>query len=359
LIDPIEHGGADGGPAIAHDFSTNANPLGPPPQIAGLLGAADRTRYPDPQYAALRERLALWHGVAPERVLPSAGTSEAIRRLTLAAFVRGVRTVWLPRPGYGDYAAAAGALGLTVRGYASGESLLQGLRQATAPELVWLCEPCNPTGESAPAAFWPALADAAADRPVVIALDSAYEPLRLDGACPIPLSLAQFAWQCVSPNKALGVTGVRAGYVLAPAQDELRLRPSVESLAPSWVLSAEGVAVLDAWPAAETRAWLQQSLLTLTRWKQAQHDALDGLGWHQQMSVVPFWLAQPREQGDALQARLQHLRGGGIKLRDAASFGLPGWLRVSVQPLPSQRALVQRWGVAATPSFRASNHNAA
>jgi histidinol-phosphate aminotransferase len=359
LIGSVEHGGPDGGPPIDHDFSTNANPLGPPPQIAAVLKATDRTRYPDPRYLALRDRLAAWHGVAMSRVFPSAGTSEAIRRLTLLAFIRGCRTVWVPSPGYADYPAAARALGMTVREYASGELLLRALQHVDAPDLVWLCEPCNPTGQSAPESFWTALNEVVTRQPMSIALDRAYEPLRLQDACPVPAALAHLAWQCFSPNKALGLTGVRAGYVLAPAQDELHLCCGFESLAPSWVLSAEGVAVLDALSTPETHTWLQQSLVELTQWKRAQHDAFETLGWRQQPSVVPFWLARPQEQGDALRRRLQHLRAGGIKVRDAGSFGLPGWLRVSVQPLASQRALVQRWDTENTPAFGEANNNAA
>lgn len=341
----VDHGGPDGGTPITHDFSTNANPLGPPLEVAAAVHAAERSLYPDPRYQALRERLARWHGAEPQRVLPTAGTSEAIRRLTLAALVQDIVTVWLPHPGYGDYRAAALALGLAVREYASADALLQGLDDSTAaaPGLVWLCEPCNPTGQSLPAAFWSELVRVAAQRSLVLALDRAYEPLRLAGDSPVPPELAQQAWQCFSPNKALGLTGVRAGYLLAPAHEAQALLPCVESLAPSWVLAAEGVALLDALPAAATQVWLAQSRRTLAQWTQAQCEALHALGWRQEPSVVPFWLAQPVERGEALQQRLMQLRAQGIKLRDATSFGRPGWVRVSAQPPDAQRALVNAW----------------
>ena len=346
----VEHGGPDGASPITHDFSTNANPLGPPPALHAAMHAAARTHYPDPHYGALRERLAHWHGVAPPRVLPTAGTSEAIRRLTLAALLQGIRTVWVPQPGYGDYRAAALALSIVVREYADAERLLQGLHEstetATEPALVWLCEPCNPTGQSLPAAFWSALAGVVSQRGLTLALDRAYEPLRLEGENPVPPALAQQAWQCFSPNKALGLTGVRAGYMLAPADAAQALQQRVESLAPSWVLSAEGVVLLDALPAAATQDWHAQSRRMLELWAQAQREALQALGWRQRPSVVPFWLAQPVEQGDALQQRLAHLRAQGIKLRDASSFGLPGWVRVSVQPPMAQQALVHAWRTA-------------
>ena len=173
----IEHGGTDGVHAVVYDFSTNANPLGPPepagpPQgrrpecaarrftseaVTAAVQCADRHRYPDPDYAALREQLAAWHGVSSRRVLPTAGTSEAIRRLRLAAHLQGLREVWASRPGYVDYAFAARALGMDVHDYDDAESLLRGLAHAADKgALAWLCEPNNPTGQSLPAAFWTA-----------------------------------------------------------------------------------------------------------------------------------------------------------------------------------------------------------
>lgn len=348
-LTPVEHGGPDGGAAIVHDFSSNVNPLGPPPEVAAAVLAADRQRYPDPHYRALRERLARWHGVATSRVLPTAGTSEAIRRLTLAAFDQGIRDVWLPQPGYGDYRAAAQALGLAVHEYGDGDALLQALGAASGPALVWLCEPCNPTGHSLPAEFWSALVRIAQQRNLMLAIDRAYEPLRLDGSDPVPLALAQQAWQCFSPNKSVGLPGVRAGYLVGPeAATEWSAR--VDALAPSWVLAAEGVALLNALPDWSTQAWLVKSRHTLAQWAQTQRASLGALGWHCEASSVPFWLARPAQQGAALQLALAQLRTQGIKLRDATSFGLPGWVRVSAQPPLAQQALSHAWQIATKES---------
>lgn len=339
-----EHGGPDGGLPIAHDFSTNANPLGAPAEVMAALCEADRQHYPDPGYRALREFVGQALAIGPERVLPTAGSSEAIRRLTLAASLRGVSQVWVPQPGYGDYRAAAQALGLQVQGYASGDALLDALCSASEPALVWLCEPCNPTGQSLPPAFWSALAQLRGTKAITLALDRAYEPLRLVGHDPVPPDLAGQCWQLCSPNKALGLTGVRAGYLLAPL-DAMAEVFSLQSLAPSWVLSAEGVGLLQAWHRPETQAWLARSRQTLASWVDAQCRDLTAWGWQVQPSVVPFHLAKPAmpllPNSDAPDTRplLRTLRGQGIKLRDGSSFGLPGWVRLSAQAPHTRQAL--------------------
>ncbi|WP_310383316.1 aminotransferase class I/II-fold pyridoxal phosphate-dependent enzyme [Roseateles sp.] len=315
-----------------HDFSSNASPLGPPPALLNAVLAADRGRYPDPDYQVLREYLGAAEGVDPARVLPASGGAEAIRRLSLAAMLSGLRQVWVPQPGFGDYAAAALALGLQVHRYANVAELCLALAE---PALVWVCEPCNPTGDSLGSDDWLAL-DAALQRSgSSLAVDSAYEPLRLMGASQLPPHLAERAWRLICPNKALSLTGVRAAFMLAPASESLA--EQARHVAPSWVLSSEGVALLMHWHSAETQAHLRQVRLQLRLWRDTQHALLADLGWQQQRPTsTNFWLAKP-QQADLLAA----LRERGIKLRDASSFGLPGWLRLSTQSPLAQMALQQ------------------
>jgi len=336
----LVHGGTDDGPAIVHDFSTNAWPGEPPPMLEHAVRAAQRRRYPDPSYRLLRERLAKALGDEPDRILPSSGGSEAIRRLSLMAALSGLRRVWVPRPGFGEYAAAAQALGLSVQLYRGVDelsaALLAGGRQQAA--LVWICEPCNPTGESVPAALWPLLERAVDDSGSQLAVDLAYEPLRLEGASTLPNSLASRSWRLHCPNKALGLTGVRAAFLQAPLEAEAWVARLL-SLAPSWVLSAEGEALLMHWLSASTQTRLVQARSQLRQWREGQRAQLDALGWRLRPTDTNFWLCQPDKLTDVPRL-LVALRQRSIKLRDAASLGAPGWLRLSAQPPESQLALM-------------------
>ena len=75
------HGGTDSRPDPRYDFSTNANPLGPCPSVLARVRNADVTRYPDPLYTRLREVLAAFHQISPDRIVVGAGASELILRL--------------------------------------------------------------------------------------------------------------------------------------------------------------------------------------------------------------------------------------------------------------------------------------
>jgi histidinol-phosphate aminotransferase len=300
----------------AWDFSTNANACGPAPVALQAVLQADASRYPDPAATALRETLGRFHGVPAARIVIAASASEFIFRLTAAvARLWPQASVHAPQPGYADYAAAAQACGLRPVSSA-GDALL-----------VWCTEPGSPRGQSSRI---PATRDGA-----VLVVDLAYAPLRLEGPAPL---LPAVAWQLVSPNKALGLTGVRGAYAIAP-EGAGRLLDALLDRAPSWPLGAHGVAMLAAWAEAETQAWVRDSLVQLREWKERQRAGCAALGWELLDSVTPFFVA--RGPDDALLAAL---RARGVKLRDAASLGMAGWVRLSVQPPAAQQVLFDACG---------------
>ena len=65
------------------------------------------------------------------------------------------------------------------------------------------------------------------------------------------------------------------------------------------------------------------------------------MGWQTLPSVANYHLAQPMTADFA--GLLAGLRAEGIKLRDCASFGLPGQVRMGVLPPASQAALHAAW----------------
>ncbi|MBP6901141.1 MAG: aminotransferase class I/II-fold pyridoxal phosphate-dependent enzyme [Burkholderiaceae bacterium] len=335
------HGGPDSGPPAWLDLSTNVNPLGPPPPLLAAVQHAPRQRYPDPAYAALRQQLATAQQWPVERLLVSAGSSEAIFRLTLAARLQGVQQVCVPEPGYGDYAAAARSAGLAVQAWRDADQLCAAA-SCERPTLLWVNDPVNPSGAALDAATWQALGQAL--RPgVVLAIDQAYAPLRLQGCAALPADLADRAWRLCTPNKALGLPGVRAGWLQAP-RDAGPLLQRLQALAPSWVLSAEGVALLGAWTEPATGAWLAAALPTLAGWRAALVQALQRRGWTLAPGVAPFVLGRPPGVAEAVRTRLQRLRAEqGIALRDAASFGLPGWVRIGLCAPAVQAQWLQAW----------------
>ena len=316
------HGGPDQQGTPLHDFSTNSNACGPCPDALAAVTQADATQYPDASYTALRQQLATFHGVAVQRIVLAASASEFIFRITAWVARQGGKTVNVPPHSYGDYAQAASAHRLTLT------------NRPERAALRWACDPSSPLGSAHEGL------QALTDSPAAITvLDRAYEPLRLSGALALDTAQLQTVWQLYTPNKALGLTGVRAAYAIAPIGSELHVA-ALEQFCASWPVGAHGVAMLQAWTRPGVQAWLAGSLATLREWKARQIALCESLGWSCLPSDANFFCAQPAwPEGLTPQLALAGLRRHGIKLRDTSSFGLPGLVRISVKPPAVQDAL--------------------
>lgn len=311
----ITHGGPDALGVPRWDFSTNANASGPCPSALSAVQQANARHYPDPAHTALRESLAAFHSVDTARIVLAGSASEFIGRFTAWVVREGGQRVWLPALAYGDYTRAAHAWKLERE------------HDPARAHLAWLCEPSSPVGGAEPA-----VARVLASGAQVV-LDRAYEPLRLSGRCSLEPAALQQVWQLWTPNKAMGLTGVRGAYAIAPDGAVADAR-ALDELAPSWPLGSHAVALLDAWVSPPAQDWLAQSLQTLRDWKRDQLALMKGLGWTVLPSDANYLCAAPPRPIDA-----QALRTAGIKLRDTTSFGLPGHWRLGVLPPEAQAAL--------------------
>jgi histidinol-phosphate aminotransferase len=327
---PLRHGGPDATGIARFDFSTNANAAGPLPAVAAAVAAADRTRYPDPAYRALREHLAAWHDTTPQRIVIAGSASEFIHRVTqLAARSRRVLRAVVPSPGYGEYAAAAHAAGLEVVAHSA-----QRPRAPTADDLWWITEPSSPGGETLGDGLG-TLIERAHVAGALVALDLAYQPLRLDARTLSPWS--GHAWCLWSPNKSCGLPGVRAAYAIAPAGDDAVVQ-ALQAAAPSWIAGAGGVQMLLAFASDQAQAELAAQRKTLSSWRGLLSAGLRAVDWqvHDADSVTPFFVARPPGGFSAAALRVE-----GIQLRDTESMGLRGGMRLSAQPPQAIDALLR------------------
>lgn len=329
-MSPVVHGGPDAAGTAPHDFSTNGNAVGSCPAVVSALHAADAAHYPDPHYTALRGRLAAFHGVVADRIVIAASASEFIHRISAAVAQDGGSRVWLPAHSYGDYERAAQAWGLRV---------LRAPQSHADAALRWCCEPSSPLGQ--PQADLPLQAAGTGGACV---LDLAYEPLRLEGRPSLDAAQRNRVWQLWTPNKAMGLTGIRAAYAIAPEEADASFMARIERLAPSWPLGTHGVALLETWTGDDAQRWLAQSLQTLRDWKALQRAMCESLGWQCLPGDANFFCARTDRPYPGVAAAL---RASGIKLRDCASFGLPGHVRMGVLPPASQQALKEAWTSAA------------
>ena len=226
------------------DLAVNVLP-GPPPWLREVLAAAlDRAAaYPDERPATAA--LARLHRRAPEEVLLTNGSAEAF--WLLAAALR-PRLAAVAHPGFTEPEVALRTFGHPVaRCFRDPEGGFR-LDPAAVPEeadLVVVGNPNNPTGTLDPAEVLARLA-----RPGrVLVVDEAFmefcpgEPESLTGRAGLPGVVV-----VRSLTKAWGLAGVRAGYLLAPAELVAALRARRQP----WSVNALACAALEAWARA---AW--------------------------------------------------------------------------------------------------------
>ncbi len=200
----------------------NANESPYPPFAGDTL---ELNRYPDPQPAALLDRLAQTYGVSAAQIFVGRGSDEAIDLLVRAFCRAGRDALLISPPTFGMYAVAAGVQGADVisvplkpdRHFELDADALLAAADSQPVKLVFVCTPNNPTGGSVPAERVRGLATALVGRALVV-VDEAYAEFSESPS--LALSVAEFPNLVVlrTLSKAYGLAGARLGVLIASSE---------------------------------------------------------------------------------------------------------------------------------------------
>ena len=233
-------------------------------------------------------------------------------------------------PTFGEYVAAAqrqGCQAVEVRASAANDFVPDLDRivaeiERARPRLVYLCNPNNPTGQVIELAGIERIARALGEGLLIV--DEAY----LDLADGVDSALALRAADprivvLRSLTKNHGLAGLRLGYIVADPS----VAKAVDRARPPWTVNslaqAAGLAALgDDDHLVEGRRLARRAKARLV-------DGLEQLGLACVPSRTSSWLVHV---GNGRLVRDELLRRG-ILVRDAASFGLPAYIRIASRPL--------------------------
>jgi histidinol-phosphate aminotransferase len=198
----------------------HANEL--PWRVPGDASEAGLNRYPEPQPAALVQRLAALYGVATDQLLVGRGSDEGIDLLTRAFCRAGEDAVLICPPTFGMYAVAARIQGAKVvevpldaaRGFALDADRI--IASLGGVKLVYLCTPNNPTGNAMDPAAIERVIRAAAGRALVV-VDEAYAEFCSAPSWATRIAANPHVVVLRTLSKAHGLAGARIGSVLAAA----------------------------------------------------------------------------------------------------------------------------------------------
>ncbi len=203
----------------------NENGLGTPGVIRDVLDERLRSlplqRYPAPGQPRLRRAIAEAFQWTPEGVLVGNGSDQLLHTVARALLEPG-RVVLSPTPSFFVYSQASLAQGATVvevpldADYRYDVEAFVRAVDEHAPHVVFLCSPNNPTGMGLSLDAIRRIATAA---PGIVVLDEAYWEFAGRTARPLLDELPNLLLFRTF-SKALGLAGIRVGYVLL--QPELR-----------------------------------------------------------------------------------------------------------------------------------------
>ncbi len=302
------------------DLSINLNPWGPPARLWWeLLKAVPKIgQYPQPYTADGAARIAAFFGVPESRVALGNGAAELIAVLPQALPVR--RAVVL-EPTFSEYRRAFGAAEKSLRQLLLGPEYQLDLsvleREIVPGDLLFLCQPNNPTGRVLPEATLAAALELTERSGAWLAVDESF--LWFCGPI-LELTLAARLEQHPrliifnSLTKIGSVPGLRLGFMMA-APEVIRV---VQRALNQWNVNRMAQQIL---PAVLDRAFLDRSwklLITENRWLQEKLAGIPGI------AVYPweanFYLIRVEMPGITAADIVAKLGGRGILIRDCRNF---------------------------------------
>lgn len=312
------------------DLSANVSPLGVPASVQQAIcaAAAEADCYPDPLCRKLRKAIEASRGIPAEACLCGNGAADIIFRLALA---KKPKKALVTAPTFAEYRTALETVNCKVSSVVLQEKNLFALtedfpeRIEEDMEMVFLCEPNNPSGVSSRRALLERILDRCEKIGAILVIDECFhdfledprrdtmEPLVMEH--PNLLILKAF-------TKLYGMAGVRLGYCFC---SDAELLEAMASCGQPWSVSSlaqsAGIAAL-----ADT-AYVEQVRAQVARERPFLAEGLKRIG----LKVIPGEANYLLFQAPA--TLYESLRREGIMVRSCANYeGLDEtWYRTAVK----------------------------
>ncbi len=335
-------------PSAIVRFDTNTSPR-VPPGLDALIGTEARrlalNEYPDATYARLTAAIAARLNVPASRIVVGAGADEVLDLAAKTCLPAGGRAV-LAAPTYAMYRVlthqrSAGLIEVP-RGAADDGFPLDVeavIRASAAADLLWLCDPDNPTGTVQPdgliAGLLRRLSELPGGGPVVV-VDEAYREFA--GASLVP-ETSRFPRLVVARtvSKAYGLAGIRVGWAVAAEPLAARL----STVRPPGSISSLSAAIAAA--ALSDDGFARANVAALVDERERLRVALAARGWHVLPSATNFVLLDAGNAAGAEAAARRLLREGLVPRRYAHG-PLRAYLRLTVRTPDQDARLVAALG---------------
>jgi histidinol-phosphate aminotransferase len=315
-------------------MASNENPWGPSPKAVAAMQAVlgDSNFYPDNDAADLRDALAKCHGMQPDQIVLTAGSTSLL----------GIIARTLLSPGLNAVTGERSFIVYPIATQAAGGQLIQvPMRRDTFDlaavaaavdghtRIIYLSNPNNPTGTIVAAADLDRFLNNLPEHVVVI-LDEAYYDFAQYFATRRGVDYSH-SLEYVNQgrkvvvlrtfSKAHGLAGVRVGYGIGPAE----LMSYFARMRTTFSVSAPAQAA--ALAALQDEAHVQKALINNAEQAERLTEGLREMGYE----VAPTWANFLYcELGEDAVSVAQRLQTEGIIIRPLGPWGAPTAIRVTV-----------------------------
>ena len=211
---------------------SNENPYGPSAAAreAVMAAIAEANLYPNAAYSSLSRMIAQREGLTPDHVVVGAGSQEVLR-MTAMAYGLADGEVLVAHPTYEGIEQHAATISAYVHRVPLDENLLTDLstmdrRTTQSVDLVFICNPNNPTGTISPGETLKSFCEEVSRRSVIL-VDEAYYELVDDPEYRSMAGMVAAGHNVIVSrtfSKVYGLAGLRVGYALARPDIARRLR---------------------------------------------------------------------------------------------------------------------------------------
>lgn len=316
------------GGKVKHNFSTNIHAAFDHSSLMAMLAASEETlrSYPEPEPLSVEKAISLQEGCTPQEVMVTNGATDAI--YLIAKEFSGSRSAILS-PTFREYQDACAMHSHTVSFINSIEMM------PTECEVVWICNPNNPTGQTIPK---DRLLEAfSRHRGKTFIIDQAYsdyascEPLHAEEAVK-----ARNVILLGSLTKRFGVPGLRIGYAIGNSE----LIASIKRWRMPW--SVNGFAIKGALYLLCNISRYHIDAESLHKEALRISEEFRRMGITVSPTDCNFILCRLPE-GTAAELKQYLIDEAGILIRDASNFqGLDcRWFRVAAQTREENNLLIE------------------
>ena len=318
------------------DFSASINPLGVPKSVQEAMRQNMQYlfNYPDPDTKRLRLKISENIGISPNSIICGNGSTELIYLIVRA--LRPAR-VLIPQPTFSEYERACRKnFGINVIRYelkrendfgVDPEDLIRAMSGGISPssrcDMVFLCNPNNPTGTLVKREDMLRITAAAKNLKCALVVDEAFIDFCPGASIIDEVANNPYLIVLRSLTKMYALSGLRVGYaVLAPL-----FLDAVKEAKEPWTVNT--LAQIAGMAALNDEAYKTETFTVIEREKKALEEGFRRLGVSYLSSSANYYLLQCKRAGELTS----FLTEKGILVRDCSNFqGLDSsYVRVAVK----------------------------